>query len=341
MGNKQETGTEHIAIAKAMNLPVSTKHGVEISNFLRYKKTSFAKRFLEDVIQLKKPVPFKKFNRDVGHKPGMAAGRYPQKAAKEFLSLIKSVEANAQMKGLNTSNLKITKLLANKASLPMTGGRQRRGTKRTHLEVEVKEVATLKKDDLKKVEKSVEKKVETQVDEKKVEVKEEQPVVEEQKEVVEEKVEPVVEEKVQEEVKEIIVKPEEHKEIIVEEKKETDLVKEEPVEKEVIVKPEEHKEIIVEEKKETELVKEEPKVEEKVEPVAEVVKEKVEEVKAEVLPEIEKIKEPSSKELLAMAQKKAAELNKKEKRDESVQEVENLYEQLKKKGSLRDKGGKK
>lgn len=132
----------HQASARATNLPVSTKHSVEISNYLRYKDTSFAKKFLEEVITLKKAVPFKYFTKDLGHKPGMAAGRYPQKAAQEFLRLIKAVEANAQGKGLNTANLKIVKILANKASIPFTGGRLQRGKKRTHLEVVVKERQT-------------------------------------------------------------------------------------------------------------------------------------------------------------------------------------------------------
>ena len=100
--------------------------------------------YLEEVIDLSRAVPFKTFNTDVGHKKGMAAGRYPQKAAKEFLRMVKSVESNAQSKGLNTSNLKIITLLSNKASIPATGGRHRRGTKRTHLEIEVKEVVSKK-----------------------------------------------------------------------------------------------------------------------------------------------------------------------------------------------------
>lgn len=139
MAEKKQLGTEHMASAKGLNLSISTKQSVEISYHLRYRDTSFAKQFLEEVVKLKKAVPFRRFTRDIGHKPGISAGRFPQKAASEFLKLIKSVEANAQAKGLNTSNLKIIKLLANKASVPLTGGRNRRGTKRTHLEIQVKE----------------------------------------------------------------------------------------------------------------------------------------------------------------------------------------------------------
>lgn len=131
--------TEPSAVARALNLPISSKQSFEISRHLRYKKTSFAKNFLEDVIALRKAVPFKRATRDVGHKPGMSSGRFPQKAAKEFLKLIKSAEANAQNKGLNTANLTITKLLANKASVPFQGGRHRRGSSRAHIEIMVEE----------------------------------------------------------------------------------------------------------------------------------------------------------------------------------------------------------
>ena len=190
--SNKNVNADHFAQAKSLNLPISTKHSVEICNSLRYKRTDYAKQFLEEVIGLNRAVPFKRFNRDMGHKAGMAAGRFPQKAAQEFLSLVKSVEANAQFKGLNTSNLKITKILANKASVPATGGRHRSGTKRTNLEVEVKEVMTKdkrsnkdKKSEKKVEEKKVEEKKEELKPEVKLEVKDdnkESPQVEETKE---------------------------------------------------------------------------------------------------------------------------------------------------------------
>src|SRR3989344_2522625 len=129
----------HLAVAKAMNIPVSTKHCIELCRTLRYKNISYAKKYLEEVAQLKRAVEFKRFVRNTAHKRGMSSGRYPQKAAHEILKLLKSVEANAHFKGLNTGSLKITKLMANRAPNPYGGGRHRTGTKRTHLEVEVKE----------------------------------------------------------------------------------------------------------------------------------------------------------------------------------------------------------
>ncbi len=130
---------EHVAKASTKNAPVSTKHCIELCRWLRYKNTSEAKKMLEEVIALKIAVPYRKFVRDIGHRAGMSTGRFPQKAAKEMLKLVKSVEANAQGKGLDISNLKIIKILANRAPTPFTGSRHRHGTKRTHIEMEVME----------------------------------------------------------------------------------------------------------------------------------------------------------------------------------------------------------
>ncbi|MEK6938887.1 MAG: 50S ribosomal protein L22 [Nanoarchaeota archaeon] len=146
MKNKMEIKPEHLARASCQNIPISTKHSVEISRNLRYKTTVQAKQILEPVIALKKALPYYHFIHDIGHRAGMSTGRYPQKAAKEFLHLLKAVEANAQAKGLNTSNLKIIKIIANKASIPQTGNRWHRGTKRTHLEIEVREMTDKNKE---------------------------------------------------------------------------------------------------------------------------------------------------------------------------------------------------
>ncbi len=134
-----ESRAEHTARAIARNVHISWKHGIEISRELRFHSTEYAKKFLQDVAELKKPVPFRRYWRDVGHKPGMAAGRYPQKAAREFLQLIKAVEANAQVKGLNTASLKIIKLITNRAPKAPSAGRKRHTAKHAHIEIEVRE----------------------------------------------------------------------------------------------------------------------------------------------------------------------------------------------------------
>ena len=333
---QQQTDAVHSASAKALNLDISTKQSVEISHVLRYRSTSFAKKFLEGVVAGKQAVPMKKYNRDTGHKVGrIAAGKFPQKAAGKFLKLVKAVEANAQNKGLNADSLKITKLVANKASTPLTGGRHRQGTKRTHIEIEVKE-GVAKKEAEKRVqeEKKTEVKKETPVAEKVIEKK---AAVEEKK--VETKAEPVVEKK--EDVIEEAAQPAEEKvepvaEPVVEEKKEEPVQEEKPAEPVAEVPAE----IPAEEKPVGEAPVEE-KREAVVEKPAPVMKEVLPEEVAAPAVEPAPVEELSSEALLARAQAKAAELNKVEEKDKNVEEVSSLFEQLQKKGTLRDDKDKK
>ncbi len=144
---------KEIAKASGTSLPVSTKQSIEICNFIRNKKLEKAKAILERVIEKKEAIPFKRFGSDTGHKKGaIGAGRYPQKTAKEILKLLNSVEANAQIKGLNPDDLKIIQLIANKASAPWRFGRKRRRkAKRTHIEIIVKSKEEISKEKPKKI----------------------------------------------------------------------------------------------------------------------------------------------------------------------------------------------
>ena len=145
IAKKQGTGSAHVATAKMRSMPISTKDSVEISNFLRYLSCDKAKQILSRVITKDQAVPYKRAVKDLGHKKGMRSGRYPVKAATIFLQLVNSVMKNAEDVGLDSSSLKITHILANKASIPMTGGRLKGATKRTHIEIKVSEKSAPKK----------------------------------------------------------------------------------------------------------------------------------------------------------------------------------------------------
>jgi large subunit ribosomal protein L22 len=138
---------ENQAKISGKDLSISTKQSIEIANFIRGKNIQKAKNELQKVIEKKLAIPFKRFNRDMGHKKGnIAAGRYPQNAAKEFLNLLNGLEANAQNKGLSTNNLIIKTIIPNKASRPWHYGRRRRiKMKRTHIEIIAEEFKENKK----------------------------------------------------------------------------------------------------------------------------------------------------------------------------------------------------
>src|SRR3990167_1096966 len=142
---------DNMARAVGKSLPISFKQSIELCNFIRNRDVGYAKNVLNKVIEKKKAVPFRRFNDNMGHKKGIAAGRYPGKASKEILDLISLVEANAQFKGLNSSNLVISHINANKAATVMHYGRKRsRKAKRTNIEIVVKDMAG-KKEEGKKI----------------------------------------------------------------------------------------------------------------------------------------------------------------------------------------------
>ena len=92
--NNKDADESKTARAMARSLKVSPKHCVEICSAIRGMDVAKAKAYLNDVIEMKKAVPFKRHNRDVGHRKGMkgwAAGRYPVKASKAILNVIENL----------------------------------------------------------------------------------------------------------------------------------------------------------------------------------------------------------------------------------------------------------
>ncbi len=103
-----EPDAEKTSKAMGKELHISRKHAYEIARKIKGMKLEKARGFLEDVAELKKAVPYKRYTRNIPHRKGMCTGRYPQKAAKEFLRVLKNAESNATYKGLDTENLRIT-----------------------------------------------------------------------------------------------------------------------------------------------------------------------------------------------------------------------------------------
>lgn len=135
--------TENMAKAVQLDSPISRKKAIEICNWIRGQNIDAAKKKLELVTQKKLAVPYKKYNDNVGHKAGMASGRYPIETCKHILNVIKSAEANAQNKGLKQTDLVIKHINAQQAPPKYRNGRQgRQKAKSTHLEVILEQVKT-------------------------------------------------------------------------------------------------------------------------------------------------------------------------------------------------------
>lgn len=129
-----------LAIAYGKDFPVSTKHAIAICSFIKWKSPQKARDLLEKTIMKKIAVPMKG---EIPHRKNMPkgkpAGRYPVKASKYFIKLLKNLIANASVKGLNTELLIISTAIANKASKPVRATRLAHGRKkfkRTHILLE-------------------------------------------------------------------------------------------------------------------------------------------------------------------------------------------------------------
>ncbi|KYK24565.1 hypothetical protein AYK26_03215 [Euryarchaeota archaeon SM23-78] len=211
---------ENIVKAVGRDIGISTKQAVELCSFIKNKRLANARALLEKIRNKQIAVPFKRFTEGAGHKKGMSAGKYPLNASKQFLKLLKTLEANAQNKGLS-SELKLIHACAQKASTPLRYGRKRRiEMKRTHIELVAEEVEPVKREAKKKPERK-EEKVEEKKEEKKPEpaaepkkeVKKEEVKKKETEEVKEERKEPAKKEEKQTKAKPGTKKEEEKKEI--------------------------------------------------------------------------------------------------------------------------------
>jgi len=138
--------TENCSLATGVGLPISRKQSINICSAIRGMKLMKAKQLLADVVALKKPIAYKRYNKSVAHRKGpMAAGRFPSKACKHILEIVNSAEANAQYKGLSTGNLVIKFAEAHKGPGVTRYGRRQTQAKRTHIEIVLEEVKERKK----------------------------------------------------------------------------------------------------------------------------------------------------------------------------------------------------
>ncbi len=104
-----------MARAYGANLPISFKKTYELCKFLRGKPLERAMRELDQIIDLKLPVPYTRYNKDVPHKKGIGAGRYPVKPAAYLKKILNNAINNAKQKGLDTSKMKILHLACHRA----------------------------------------------------------------------------------------------------------------------------------------------------------------------------------------------------------------------------------
>mmetsp|Transcript_23519 Transcript_23519/g.34509 ORF Transcript_23519/g.34509 Transcript_23519/m.34509 type:complete len:188 (+) Transcript_23519:48-611(+) len=119
--------------ARISHLRVHYKHCREICAAIKGMELLKAKSYLENVLEHKDAIPFRKYTGGIGRHavgkkyktPGDKVA-FPQKATKSFLDLLRNLESNVDFKGLDVDAVKITHAQANQAP------NMRRRTYRAH-----------------------------------------------------------------------------------------------------------------------------------------------------------------------------------------------------------------
>jgi large subunit ribosomal protein L22 len=140
-----------IAKASIRDAPISPKKVINLARVIRGMKVEDAKRFLEKVIRKEEAVPNWVHSKKIPHRKGLGdrwgipMGKYPVKAAKIMLKLVKSVEANAENKELDVEKLRIIHVSVKKGYvlkryMPRAFGRSTPKYRRhSNIEIAVKE----------------------------------------------------------------------------------------------------------------------------------------------------------------------------------------------------------
>lgn len=110
--------TRHVRAA-IREKEISHKHAREIAVSIKNLPLERARDYLNAVIQTKRAVPMRRYKKQVGHKsdPGVMAGRYPIKAATEFVKLLDNLESNAEYKGMDIERLRIVNATVHKGMI--------------------------------------------------------------------------------------------------------------------------------------------------------------------------------------------------------------------------------
>jgi large subunit ribosomal protein L22 len=112
-----EADPETTAKAMLRDRPISVKHSKAIARAIKGMTVAEAEEYLEAVVDGEQSVPFKQHNSGMGHRSdidGWDAGRYPEKASKDFLKLLENASNNADEQGFDGASMEIMHVAAHK-----------------------------------------------------------------------------------------------------------------------------------------------------------------------------------------------------------------------------------
>jgi large subunit ribosomal protein L22 len=145
---KYSTDVDPDKTAKAygFELHCSRKDSTNLAYAIKGMKTEDAKKYLQGVIDMKRPIPAIFHNRKRAHQKSIGPGSYPKKAAQYMLKTLENAENNAEYKGFDLENMKIAHISTYsgrvvKGIMPRAHGRATdKNTKTTNIEIILEEV---------------------------------------------------------------------------------------------------------------------------------------------------------------------------------------------------------
>ena len=108
------------AKARVDDLRTSFKNSFEVAAAIRGMNLKKAQRYLEEVLEHKQIIPFRRFCGGVGRKAQCkefkaCQGRWPEKSVKYMQNLLSNAASNAELKGLDVEKCVITHIQVNRA----------------------------------------------------------------------------------------------------------------------------------------------------------------------------------------------------------------------------------
>ncbi len=134
------------AKAYGYELHCSRKDSMNIARAIKNMNVEDAKKYLEEIKDQKRALPTKTHKKKRAHKKGIGPGSYPKKAADYILKILKNAENNAEYKGFDPENMKITHATAYggrviRGIMPRAQGRATdKNTHTTNFEIIIEEV---------------------------------------------------------------------------------------------------------------------------------------------------------------------------------------------------------
>jgi large subunit ribosomal protein L22 len=124
----QGPASVNAARARGIEVPMSPKKTYEVLNAIRGLPVARAETYLEEVIALRRAVPFRRYNQEVAHKRGTGPGRFPKKVATNVLAVLRNARENAEYEGMDADLLYVhvaacARGRIRKATMPRAQGR--------------------------------------------------------------------------------------------------------------------------------------------------------------------------------------------------------------------------